>query len=522
MMKPLTRRAAVVIIGGLLMFQSYASGQENRLVVNVDLGKESINRNIYGHFAEHLGRCIYGGFWVGEESSIPNTRGMRNDVIDALKELHIPVLRWPGGCFADDYHWMDGIGPRDERPTMINTHWGGITEDNSFGTHEFMDLCELLDCEPYISANLGSGTVREMAKWVEYLTSDAISPMTDLRKKNGREKPWKIKYWGLGNESWGCGGSMTPEYYADIMRHYSTYARNFGGNRLYKIASGANTDDYDWTETLIKNPRNRHMMNAMGLHYYTVAHDWSKKRSATEFDENDWFLTISKTLKMNELINKHTTIMDKYDPDKNIDLLVDEWGNWHDVEPGTNPGFLYQQNTLRDALVAAINLNIFNNHCDRVKMANIAQTINVLQAMILTKEEEMVLTPSYYVYKMFRVHQDAEMLPINLMCADYKFGDKSIPAVNASASKDKNGIIHISLTNSDPHNSVDLECELRGLEDISSAKGEIITSSTMNAFNDFGKQEEVASEKFDDIKVKNRVLKIKLPAKSVAMIKLAQ
>lgn len=516
------KRNTLFLFVFLLLCSFFSNGQtqqkENNLVVNVNLGTETINRNIYGHFAEHLGHCIYGGFWVGEGSPIPNTKGIRNDVVAALKELHIPVLRWPGGCFADDYHWMDGIGPREQRPSMINTHWGGVTEDNSFGTHEFMDLCELLECEPYISANLGSGTVREMAQWVEYLTSDAKSPMTELRKKNGREKPWHVKYWGLGNESWGCGGSMTPEYYADIMRHYSTYARNFGNNRLYRVASGANSYNYNWTKVLMKESGNRHRMDALGLHYYTVAHEWSKKGSATEFEENDWYLTMNKALKMDELITKHVAIMDEYDPGNRIDLLVDEWGNWHDVEPGTNPGFLYQQNTLRDALAAAINLNIFNNHCRRVKMANIAQTVNVLQAMILTQESQMVLTPSYHVFKMFRVHQDATMLPTALTCADYKFGDESVPAVNVSASKDKASKIHVTFTNLNPNKSINLNCVFSGLTKVSKSNGQIITADAMNAFNDFGKEEAVAIQPFKDFKVDKNSVNITLPAKSVVMI----
>ena len=493
--------------------------EENRLVVNTDLGSQTISRHIYGHFAEHLGRCIYGGFWVGEDSSIPNTRGIRNDVVRALKALDIPNLRWPGGCFADDYHWMDGIGPKEERPSMINTHWGGVTEDNSFGTHEFLDLCEQLGCEPYITANIGSGTVREMAQWVEYLTSDAISPMTDLRKQNGREKPWRIKFWGLGNESWGCGGSMEAEYYDDLMRRYSTYCRNFGENRLYKIACGANSFDYAWTDVLMRDPGNLRRMNGLALHYYTVCHDWRAKGSATNFDENEWFLTLSKTLRMDELVRKHSTIMDKYDPEKRIGLIVDEWGNWHDVESGTNPGFLYQQNTLRDAMVASVNLNIFNNHCDRVKMANIAQTINVLQSVILTRDEKMVLTPTYYVFKMFKVHQDALLLPVDLKCGRYSFEEESIPSISASASKADDNKIHISISNLDPNNTISLQCELRGISVVSGIEGRIITAESINAHNDFDAEEQVSTADFDAFKVKGNTLILELPAKSIVMIK---
>ena len=381
----------------------------SKLFVNVHDKKGKINKEIYGHFSEHLGRCIYEGIYVGENSKIPNTNGMRNDVVEALKEMKIPVLRWPGGCFADEYHWKDGIGENENRKKMINTHWGGVVEDNSFGTHEFMELCRQLECEPYINGNVGSGTVQEMSEWVEYLTFEGVSPMADLRTKNGHEEAWKVKYFGVGNESWGCGGNMTPEHYANEYRRYQTFCRNYNGNKLYKIACGANVDDYNWTEGVMKIAGN--FMDGLSLHYYTIPGDfWTGKGAATGFDEKDWYLTLKKTLKMEELIYRHGAIMDQYDPEKKVGLIVDEWGTWFDVEVGTNPGFLYQQNTMRDALVAGINLNIFNKNCDRVKMANIAQIVNVLQSVILTEGEKMILTPTYHVFNMYKNHQDATLV----------------------------------------------------------------------------------------------------------------
>jgi len=490
----------------------------NMLTVRTDLGKSTISKHIYGHFSEHLGHCIYGGYWVGEDSPIPNTRGIRKDVVKALKELNIPNLRWPGGCFADEYHWKDGIGPKSNRPSMINTHWGGVTENNHFGTHEFMDLCEQLECEPYITANVGSGTVYEMAQWVEYITSDAISPMTELRKQNGREKPWKVKFWGIGNENWGCGGNMTPDYYADVMRQFSTFCRNFGDNRLTKIACGPNSENYNWMDVLMKEPVNRRMMQALSLHYYTVCHDWRKKGSATQFDESEWFLTMKKTRKMEEMIQKHSAIMDKYDPEKRIGLMVDEWGNWHDVEPGTNPGFLYQQNTLRDALVAAVNLDIFNNHCDRVRMANIAQTINVLQAMILTKDKDIVLTPSYYVFRMYKVHHDATLLPTELLSEWYVSGNDTVAAVGCSASRDAQGIIHLSMTNVNSKKAVDVLCTFQGLTALQDVSGEALSAEKINDCNDFAKAETVHPKTFQDFKKKGNTLTVRLPAKSVAVL----
>jgi alpha-N-arabinofuranosidase len=493
----------------------------NTLVVHADAAKATISKYVYGQFAEHLGRGIYGGIWVGENSSIPNTRGIRNDVVAALKSIKVAAIRWPGGCFADEYHWKDGIGPRAERPKIINTNWGGVTEDNSFGTHEFMDLCEQLGCEPVICGNIGSGTVKEMSDWVQYLTSDGDNPMTALRKKNGREKPWKVRFWGVGNETWGCGGIMSADFYANELARYSFFLKNYGDNALYKISSGGLPEDYDWTETIMKKWKSadgwlQGFLSGYSLHFYTV-NDWSKKGSATHFSESDWFATLSKTLQMEDLIGKHSAVMDKYDPQKRIGLIVDEWGTWYDVEPGTNPGFLYQQNSLRDAMVAAVNLNIFHKHCDRVKMANIAQMVNVLQAMILTRENEIVLTPTYYVFKMYSVHQDAALLPVDLQSESYANGGNSLPALSVSASKDKEGRIHISIANLDPTKGQNLRCKLEGAT-VSRVTGEIITAATMNAYNDFGKPEAVNIQRFTGAQLQNGILIVSLPAKSIVTL----
>jgi alpha-N-arabinofuranosidase len=484
----------------------------NRLLVHPERGEEKISRNIYGHFSEHLGRCIYEGYWVGEDSAIPNTRGIRKDVVAALRALKIPVLRWPGGCFADEYHWKDGIGARGERPSIVNTHWGGVTENNHFGTHEFLDLCEQLGCEPYICGNLGSGSVLEMQQWVEYTTFDGSSPMADLRRKNGRQEPWKVGYWGVGNENWGCGGQMRAEFYADLYRRYATYLRNFGGNRVYKIACGPSGGDYHWTEVLMREAGRR--MNGLALHYYCGS--GKRSRSATKFSEEDWFEQLKRALRMEELITKHSAIMDKYDPRKRVALIVDEWGAWHQVEPGTNRGFLYQQNSLRDALVAGVTLNIFNNHCDRVKMANIAQTVNVLQAMILTKGEKMILTPTYHVFEMYKVHHDATLLPLEVDCADYRFGDDGIAGVNASASRDESGRIHISLCNLNPTSGSEVACEL-GAE-ARRVSGRVLTAAEMTAHNTFESPQAVEPAEFNDFKLRGKILTVVLPAKSVVVL----
>jgi alpha-N-arabinofuranosidase len=488
----------------------------NRLVIHADQPGAEISRNIYGQFSEHLGHCIYGGIWVGIDSPIPNTRGIRNDVVTALKKIQVPVLRWPGGCFADEYHWMDGIGNPTNRPSMINTHWGGVVENNHFGTHEFLDFCDQIGAAPYVSGNLGSGTVQEMMEWVEYMTSDADSPLANLRRQNGREQPWKIPYFAVGNESWGCGGNMTPEYYADNFRRYNTFIKNYGGDKIYRIACGASDSNYNWTEVLMKNAGRQ--MNGLSLHYYTLpTGNWSHKGSATGFNEADWFNTLQHALFMDELVAKHSAIMDKYDPQKKIGLIVDEWGAWYDVEPGSNPGFLYQQNTLRDALVAGVTLNIFNHHADRVKMANIAQMINVLQAMILTDNEKMTVTPSYWVFEMDTVHHDATLLPSELQSVDYSFGDKKIPAVSASASRDKTGRIHVTLCNLNPNQPAEVTCELQGAR-ATKLSGRILTAPEMNTHNTFDQPDNVKPTEFNVFKVTDNGFITTLPAKSVVVL----
>ncbi|HEY3320072.1 MAG TPA: alpha-N-arabinofuranosidase [Planctomycetota bacterium] len=485
----------------------------SKLIVNGDQGRYRINRNIYGHFAEHLGRCIYEGLWVGEGSPIPNTRGIRNDVVAALKKLKIPVLRWPGGCFADTYHWKDGIGPRDQRPSIVNIHWGGVTENNHFGTHEFFDLCEQLGCEPYVCGNVGSGTVQEMSEWLQYITFGGRSPMSDLRAANGRAEPWKIRYWGVGNENWGCGGSMRAEYYADVYRQYQTYLR---GEGLEKIACGPNSSDYHWTEVLMREAA--WGMSQLALHYYCGT--GSESKSATLFGDNDWLCLMRQAWKMEELVTRHSSIMDRYDPARRVGLAVDEWGAWHEVEKGTNPSFLYQQNTLRDAMVAALTLNIFNNHASRVTMGNIAQTVNVLQSMCLTEGEKMVLTPSYHVFAMYTPHQDATLLPTWLECDDLESRGEKFPALSVSASRNAAGKVHLSLCNMSPGQAVELDCDLHGIK-ASSVSGKILSAPVINAHNTFDKPNAVKPKGFNDARLSGRRLRVSLPAHSVVVLALA-
>ncbi len=490
---------------------------QNVLKLDIDKAESKIHKEIYGQFSEHLGTCIYGGIYVGEDSDIPNVDGYRTDVVEALQELKIPILRWPGGCFADTYHWKDGIGSKEDRPSIVNVHWGGVTEDNSFGTHEFLNLCEIIGCEPYLSINVGSGTVQEAAEWVEYCTSSNESPMTELRKKNGREKPWDVKYWGIGNETWGCGGDMTPEYYANLYRHYASFVR---GNDLQRVAVGPSSGDGYWTEKVMSVLKNkRHLVQILSMHYYTLpTGDWSKKGSSIDFDEDMYFKTLKNTMQIEEMIQKHLSIMDKYDPEHKVSLAVDEWGTWYDKLPGTKEGFLQQQNTVRDAIVAGINLNIFNNHADRISMANIAQIVNVLQAMILTDGSQMVKTPTYYVFKMYNVHQDATLIPTQLTTQNYEFDGEDIPALTASASE-KDGVVSITISNADANRTLPLECDL-GEENLKVIAGEIVTGKNITDYNAFGSDEKVM---ITDFKVKNSKkgkLSLEIPPHSVVLVQL--
>jgi alpha-N-arabinofuranosidase len=477
-----------------------------RAIINLDLPGPTISRHVYGHFAEHLGRCIYGGFWVGEDSDIPNEGGIRLDVVEALRALRIPNLRWPGGCFADDYHWRDGIGPRDQRPRMVNSHWGDVVEDNSFGTHEFMALCELLDAEPYVNGNVGSGTVREMSEWIEYLTRADDSPMASLRREHGRDDPWRVPFFGIGNEPWGCGGNMRGEAYADLARQYGTYVRDHGGNAVYRIAAGAHDDDVAWTRALMEaltpfgTPLRRPgVFQGVSLHYYTTAGPWENKGSATRFDDDDYWRTMAASRRIESILAAHMSVMDSYDPQRLVGLVLDEWGTWWDVEPGTNPGFLYQQNTLRDALVASVHLDVFHAAAERLVMANIAQTVNVLQAMILTDPDSgaLVLTPTYHVFAMNAGHQDAARLDAHLLAPDLvrQVAEETVPTVSVSAST-KDGAVLVSASNLDLAEPVELTLDLRGgrLADVT---GLVLTADRVDTFNDADRLDAVAPRPLD-------------------------
>lgn len=493
--------------------------------VDADRPGPTISRHLYGHFAEHLGRCIYDGFWVGEDSDVPNVGGIRLDVVEALRELAIPNLRWPGGCFADRYHWRDGIGPREERPALINTLWGGVLEDNSFGTHEFMALCELLGAAPYVSGNIGSGTVQEMADWVEYLTGSGRSPMADLRRANGREEPWTVPFWGLGNETWGCGGNMRAEAYADLARQYGTFCRSGNDTPLYRVAAGADGTDVAWTEALMKvvpeiahHPFASVPWEAVSVHYYTIGGTWHAKGSATQFGPDEYWRTIVAAQGVEDLLRSHAIVMDAYDPEKRFGMVLDEWGTWWDVEPGTDPGFLFQQNTVRDAMVAALHFDVFHRFADRLTMANIAQTVNVLQAMLLTDPDggALVRTPTFHVFAMNRGHHDAASLPTHVAGPTRTVGDREVAVTSASAST-KDGALLLSVTNVDHDAALDVEVEIRGGR-LGAAVGRLLTAGSMTAHNRPGAPDEVSPVALEDVRTTPTGLRFTLPPHAFATV----
>ena len=504
---------AALLLGALIPAAAGAQAPQT-LIINPAAARDTISRHIYGQFMEHLGRGIYDGLW---QKDAAGNYQFRQEVVAALKNLNIPNVRWPGGCFADYYFWKDGIGPRAQRPTIVNNMWGGVTEDNSFGTHEYFQLIELLGTQPMVVGNVGSGSVHEMAQWWEYINHPGKSPMADLRRQNGREAPWNVRFWGVGNESWGCGGNMTPEYYADEFKRYATYLQSYGQVRPIRIATGPSDSTYSWTEGVMRDAGR--MIDVLDMHYYTVTGDWGRWGSATQFGEREWATSFRKALRIDTIISRHSAIMDRYDPRKRVALMIGEWGMWHDMEPGSTPGFLYQQNTLRDALIASVHFDIFHRHADRVRMANIAQMVNVLQAMILTDGPRMLLTPTYHVFEFYKVHQDALALPLTLDPGTYEFDGQTLPALSATASRDRQGRIHIALTNIDPNRGHTVAITITGMRP-AGVSGRILTAPQMSSHNTFDQPNTVAPRTFTGARVNGEQIAVELPPKSIVALEL--
>jgi alpha-N-arabinofuranosidase len=523
---PATLRSATILVLGTVALAlpladamaQPAPGPSASAVIHADQLGAKIDRHIFGQFAEHLGRGLEEGVWVGEHSAIPNIRGIRKDVIAALRDLHVPVVRWPGGCFADEYHWRDGIGPRAKRPVTLNTNWGGVPESNAFGTHEFLDFAEMIGADAYINGNVGTGSASEMAEWLQYMTSDKPTALTAERARNGHPKPWKIAYFAVGNEAWGCGGNMSPEHYNDLFRQDANFLKAPQGARPIIVASGGNDNDTSWTSALMAKATPD--LGAISFHYYTIPGDqWQSKGPATGFREDQWISTLAHTLRMDPFISQNSAIMDKYDPAKKIAFAVDEWGTWYDPEPGREPGFLYQQNTLRDAIVAALNFNVFQHHSDRVRLANIAQMVNVLQAMILTNGARMILTPTYHVFKMYESFQDATSLPTDLTTPQYTQGSASVPAISLSAAKTASGSIAVALVNLNPNQPIALSIAIPSLS-LSQVRGTVLTAAASDAHNTFENPDLVHPVAFNAATITGHSLSLSLPAKSIIVLNL--
>jgi alpha-N-arabinofuranosidase len=495
-----------------------------RLTLHADEPGPVIDQHIFGHFAEHLGRCIYDGLWVGEGSKVPNVRGWRSDLVAALRQIKIPNLRWPGGCFADDYHWREGIGPREKRPRRINAHWGGVLDDNAVGTHEFLDLCEQLGCEAYLAGNVGSGSPRELREWVEYCNA-AAGTLADERAANGRRDPWRVRLWGIGNETWGCGGNMTPEQYAPEYRRFATYARDFPAAPLYRVASGARNDDFHWTDVLMrdafKTPLGAQMFQGLSLHYYTVpgAATWPPSHPATGFDAAGWKSVMALGWKMDAIVRGHRAVMDRYDPEARAALVVDEWGSWYAPEPGTNPGFLYQQQTIRDGVLAALTLNVFINHCERVRIANLAQVVNVLQAVALTEEGggRLVLTPTWDVLALYAAHQNARRLVVHSDAPTHTHDGLSYPAVSATASQAADGSITLTLCNTDPAAPAAIQLGLGDRAPVLK-DARLLATSVLDTCNTFDQPRAVTTRPFEGVRTVAGRVEFTLPPGSVAAL----
>lgn len=530
-MKGLMRTIAIAgMVSCVTGAASHAESFDARITIEANQPGAVINPNIYGHFVEHLGRGVYEGIWVGPDSNIPNTRGIRNDVVGALRKIRVPLVRWPGGCFAELYHWRDAIGPREQRPRGVNTAWGDEVESNHFGSHEFMDFIEQIGAQPFISINIASGSPAEAQAWMQYLTGPADSGPGLERAANGRKEPWKIPFIGIGNETWGCGGNMTAEYYSDIYRQYVSVLQPYG----MMIASDANSDDYEWTQTFLERSLYRHppdmpttlayiskqpQIGMISVHFYTFSgNDWGKKSPAVGFSEEDWARSMERTWKTDEMIAKHTAILDRHDPDGKVGISFSEWGAWWATDE-KRPSNLYQANTLRDAVIAGLTLNIFQNHAARVKMANLAQMVNVLQALILTDGEKMVLTPTYHVFDLYQGHQGATLLPTNVTAPDYSMNSVNVPSLSASASRAADGAVTLSLVNLDPVRDAKVEIDLRG-KNLQSVQGRVVTAAAMDARPEFARADPLAPTKLKQVAVRRGVVTMVAPAKSVVVLEL--
>ena len=490
------RNTAAASLTALLPKGVFSQGPTAQSVVvrpGVEIGV--VRPELHGHFAEHLGSCVYGGLWVGKNSRIPNVNGYRKAAVDALRELGIPVLRWPGGCFADNYHWRDGIGPVDKRPKRVNMNWANALEDGSFGLHEFIGLCRLIEAEPYLSVNVGSGTPQEALDWVEYCNFPKGTTLSDERIANGAPEPFRVRYWGIGNEAWGCGGRMTPEYYANIYRQYSNYMRSFGGTTPFLVACGPNQNDANWTRGFFNGMGGGRGPSGFAMHYYQ-----NGSLPPTEFTVDAMNQQLSTFQTVERAIVYQRTLIDSFNPPMagrggragapagrggmapGVALLLDEWGVWDRLtgEEQTKYGQLWQQSTMRSAVAAGLGLNIFNRQADKLYMCNIAQIVNVLQSLLLTDGhtgQNCVKSTTYHAFALFKPHRSKTAVKV-------ESGGTDPLDLSMSASKSGSELV-ISFVNPKSDAGLRIDCALDG-RTAKSATAQILTHKDFNAANTFG------------------------------------
>lgn len=482
-----------------------AASQSVTIHINTEIG--TIRPEFHGHFAEHLGSCTYGGLWVGTDSRIPNINGYRKQAVEYLREVGIPVLRWPGGCFADDYHWRDGIGPVAKRPRRVNIHWGNYTEDNSFGTAEFIGLCRLIGAEPYLAGNVGSGTPQELRNWVEYCNFPAGSTLADERAVNGSPEPYRVRYWGVGNENWGCGGNMRSEEYAGLYRQFATYLRNYADTKLFLIACGPNRNDLDWTRRFFDTMRGRYgQVHGYAMHFYS-----NGKTPATQFTVEALQDQLSSFAKLEAGIVEQRTLLDKYDPQRKIGLMIDEWGVWDRItrEDEQRYGKLWQQITMRSAVAAALGLNVFHRQAEKLVMCNIAQIVNVLHSLLLTDGDRCIRTTTYHVFNMMKSHRGQKALRVEV-------GDSSPLGLSVSASRQGNELV-ATFVNPRHDQAMKVDCALLG-STAGSAEARVLHDADFNACNTFDAPDRIKPQGHA-VSVNGSRLQMELPALSVATVR---
>jgi alpha-L-arabinofuranosidase len=502
------------------------------LVVNEPMGK--LNRNLLGHFTEHLGACIYDGMWVGTDSSIPNVNGVRKDTAEALKRIQAPVIRWPGGCFADTYHWRDGIGPRDKRPTTWNIFWGR-EESNAFGTDEFMEFCRLAGASPYLCFNVGSGTVKEDIEWFQYCNGKDPITVVNERATNGHSDPYNVKYWSVGNETWGCGGNFLPEDYANRYAEITTYiSRLAQGQNVEFVAVGLGTGDWNrkFFETLAARARPFSPRRISNVHQLSI-HHYFRDGAAVDFSDKDYYDLLGSVGVLEGILRRTIGVIDEFtQPEgQTIGIALDEWGVWHPI-PSTGDRALFQPNTLRDALLAAVTLNSLNGFGTRISMANIAQTFNVLQSLAFTRGAQMVLTPTFYVFDLFQPHMDATGLKTVLDSPTYEIesnqpaaigfgGQQNRPKiardyVSVSASLDiSRKKLCLTLVNQHLIDSMDVEIELVAGAAASGGKLRELTSANVRDQNTFEQPDVVKSPSEKSVSLRGRTFTQTVPAHSL-------